>query len=84
MQIRDALEDELAQANEQIAAAEAELGRFDDAFQEVEGETETASQFVRQAQSKVEQADNEKEEIKNRSAQHMSERHDLQVLSPKG
>lgn len=84
MQIRDALEDELAQANEQIAAAEAELGRFDDAFQDVEGETETAFQFVRQAQSKVEQADNEKEEIKNRSEQHMSERHDLQVLSPKG
>jgi len=39
---------------------------------------------VRQAQSKVEQADNEKEEIKNRSDQYMSERHDLQVLLPKG
>lgn len=84
MQIRDALEDELAQAIERISAAEAELSRFDDAFQEVEEETETAAHFVRQAQSKVEQADNEKEEIKNRSEQHMSERHDLQVLSPKG
>ncbi|ODM18324.1 hypothetical protein SI65_06195 [Aspergillus cristatus] len=77
--IRDALEDELAQTTEHIAAAEAELGRFDDAFREVEGESETAAQFVRRAQSKVEQADNEKEEIKNRSDQHMSERHDLQA-----
>ena len=80
MQARDALGDDLARADEQIIATEADLSRFDAVFQEVEGETETAAQFVRQVNSKVEQAQSEKEEAKQKSDGHMNERHDLQVL----
>lgn len=80
MQARDALGDDLARADEQIIGTEAELSRFDAVFQEVEGESETAAQFVRQANSKVEQAQSEREEAKQRSDGHMNERHDLQVL----
>ena len=71
--------DELAKAEEHIRATEAELGRFDSAFQEVDEESETAAQFVRQASSKVEHAESEKDEIKQRLDGHMNERHDLQV-----
>ena len=71
--------DELTKADEQIKATEEELGRFDSAFLEVDGESGTAAQFVRQAASKVEHAESEKEEVKQRSGGHMNERHDLQV-----
>ena len=80
MQARAALGDDLARADEQIIATEAELSRFDAAFQEAEEESETAAQVVRQANSKVEQAQSEREEAKQRSDGHMNERHDLQVL----
>ncbi|OJJ34299.1 hypothetical protein ASPWEDRAFT_173721 [Aspergillus wentii DTO 134E9] len=76
---RDTLDDDLTTADQQIAAAEVELHRFDSAFQDAEAETETAAECVRQAAYRVEQAQSEKEEIKAKSDEQMSERHDLQA-----
>lgn len=70
---------ELEKANEEITAIETELGGFDSAFHEVDQESESAAQCVRQANSKVEHAENEKVESQDKLEKNMNERHDLQV-----
>lgn len=79
MQIRDNLVGELEKADEEIRAIETELGGFDSAFHEVDQESESAAQCVRQANSKVEHARNEKAEIEEKLEKCMEERHELQV-----
>lgn len=74
------MDDGLAKADEQIATAEAELHGFDTALQEAGTESEAAAEFVRQAAAKLEQAQNDKNEVQAKQDEQTSGRHDLQVL----
>ncbi|EAU31123.1 conserved hypothetical protein [Aspergillus terreus NIH2624] len=76
---RDALDEELAKADDGIANAEAGVERFDDALREAEAEVQSAAEYAWQASSRVEQAQEEKEKIKGEWDEHMNERHDLQA-----
>ncbi|KAE8348908.1 P-loop containing nucleoside triphosphate hydrolase protein [Aspergillus coremiiformis] len=77
--VRAALETELALVDEKIATAEAGLGNFDIAIEEAESETGAATEYVRQATARLDQAQCEKEDIKVRWNSQMNERHDLQA-----
>lgn len=81
MQIRDALDGELARAVDQIATAEAELGGFDTSLEEVHGESEAAADVVRRAEARLEEAQSARDEVKAKLDEQTSERHNLQVLA---
>jgi peptidoglycan hydrolase CwlO-like protein len=75
------LTEEIAKADELIINAESELARFDDAFQAVETERETAAEHSWRAAAALEEATTEKEKIKEKLDAEMNRRHDLQVRS---
>ncbi|CAL5866623.1 uncharacterized protein PFLUO_LOCUS832 [Penicillium psychrofluorescens] len=77
--IRDSMSEELSKADILIASAEAELGRFDDAFQAVEQESETADEHAWRAAHALEEGQGEKTKIKERLDEQMNTRHDLQA-----
>ncbi|KAL1983086.1 hypothetical protein VTN96DRAFT_499 [Rasamsonia emersonii] len=77
--IRDSLDNEIAKADEMIAAAEAEVARLDIAFQEAEREFEVAAQVLSGTIADLERAQDEKKEIKSRIDEEMNERHDMQA-----
>lgn len=69
-------------ADEDIAAAEADLGSYERRIQEAERETELAAEFVQQATSKLETCQSSRDEIKHKMDAQLSERHGLQVRPP--
>lgn len=73
------MNDEISKADSQIASAEAALGRFDDAFQAVEADSERAAEHAWRADSELEEARGERERIKEKQDDALSQRHDLQV-----
>ncbi|KAJ5306641.1 hypothetical protein N7508_005656 [Penicillium antarcticum] len=73
------LTEEIAKADELIINAEYELARFDDAFQAVETERETAAEHSWRAATALEEATGEKEKIKEKLEAEMNRRHDLQA-----
>jgi chromosome segregation ATPase len=79
--LRDSLEGELARTDGEIATAEAQLSVFDVNIQDTERECAAAAEFLNQATSKVDQAKSERNEIKTKLEEQLSERHDLQVSS---
>lgn len=78
------MSEELSKADILIASAEAELGRFDDAFQAVEQESETADEHAWRAAHALEEGQGEKTKIKERLDEQMNTRHDLQVIFVQG
>jgi chromosome segregation ATPase len=82
MQVRDSLDNEIARADEMVAAAESEISRFDIAFQEAEREFQVAAQVLDGAKTDLERAQDEKKEIKSRIDEEMNEHHDTRVCSP--
>jgi chromosome segregation ATPase len=75
------LEGELARTDGEIATAEAQLSVFDVNIQDTERECAAAAEFLNQATSKLDQAKSERNEIKTKLEEQLSERHDLQVSS---
>lgn len=67
------------QANEAVSNAEAEVGRFDTIFQDVEQEHQAATQALNGVRMNFEQIKEQESEIKGRVEEGMKERHDLQV-----
>jgi chromosome segregation ATPase len=57
------------------------LSVFDVNIQDTERECAAAAEFLNQATSKVDQAKSERNEIKTKLEEQLSERHDLQVSS---
>lgn len=74
------MSEELSKADVLIASAEAELGQFDDAFQDVERESETADEHAWRAAHALEEGQREKDKIKEKLDEQMNTRHDLQVI----
>lgn len=79
--MRDSLEGELARTDREIAAAEAQLSEFDINIQDTERECAAAAEFLNQTTSRLDQAESERNEIKTKLEEQLSERHDLQVSS---
>ncbi|RAK74372.1 DNA repair protein SMC6 [Aspergillus fijiensis CBS 313.89] len=77
--IQDSLKTEMTTADEDIAAAEADLGSYERRIQEAERETELAAEFVQQATSKLETCQSSRDEIKHKMDAQLSERHGLQA-----
>ncbi|PWY65038.1 DNA repair protein Rad18 [Aspergillus heteromorphus CBS 117.55] len=77
--VRDSLQDEILRADNNITVAEDSLGSYDVAIQRAEGESEAATEYVQQATAKLNQAEDEKNEVKSTWDAQMSERHDLQA-----
>jgi peptidoglycan hydrolase CwlO-like protein len=73
------LTEEIAKADELIISAESELARYDDAFQAVEIERESAAEHSWRAAAALEEATGEKEKVKEKLEAEMNRRHDLQV-----
>ncbi|KAJ5118534.1 hypothetical protein N7526_010171 [Penicillium atrosanguineum] len=63
----------------QIADAEAAIGRFDDALQAVEADSERAAEHAFRADSVCEEARGGREKIKEKLDETISQRHDLQA-----
>ncbi|KAJ5667938.1 uncharacterized protein N7477_006508 [Penicillium maclennaniae] len=76
---RDALNDQVSRVDSQIADAEAAIGRFDDALQAVEADSERAAEHAFRADYECEEARSERERIKEKLDETMSQRHDLQA-----
>jgi chromosome segregation ATPase len=57
------------------------LSVFDVNIQDTERECAAAAEFLNQATSKLDQAKSERNEIKTKLEEQLSERHDLQVSS---
>lgn len=71
--------DQIEIANGAIASAENALDEFDLSLQAMDVEAETAAEHAWRADSALEEARAEKERIKERQAEEMNKRHDLQV-----
>ncbi|KAJ6111608.1 hypothetical protein N7523_007669 [Penicillium sp. IBT 18751x] len=76
---RDALNDQVSRVDSQIADAEAAIGRFDDALQAVEADSERAAEHAFRADYECEEARSEREKIKEKLDETISQRHDLQA-----
>lgn len=75
------MEGELARTDGEIATIEAQLSVFDVNIQDTEREGAAAAEFLNQATSRLDQAKSERNEIKTKLEEQLSERHDLQVSS---
>lgn len=78
-QFRDSIENELLKANEAISNAEAEVGRFDAAFQNAEQEHQAATEVLTGVREDFNQIKEQENEINGRLDERMRERHELQV-----
>ncbi|KAJ5119573.1 hypothetical protein N7448_010242 [Penicillium atrosanguineum] len=76
---RDVLNDQVSLTDSQIADAEAAIGRFDDALQAVEADSERAAEHAFRADSVCEEARGGREKIKEKLDETISQRHDLQA-----
>lgn len=79
IQIRDSIDDQLIKASEAISNAEADVGRFETTFENVERELQAATEALVGVRGECEQIKEQETEIKGRIEESMRERHDLQV-----
>ena len=75
------MSEELSKADALIASAEAELSQFDHVFQDVDRESEIAAEHAWRAAQALEEAQGEREKIKEKLDEQMNNRHELQVIS---
>lgn len=73
------LDGDLEKADQRIASAESDVGKFDGIFQEAERVCEGASRAVRQARLELEHGQDQRKCIKEVLDEGVNDRHDLQV-----